>query len=295
MSDGTSPLKLRWCAVMHGSQHLDGVLLANGVIEPNGHSGPGQSADGDPVTLRLLRGFQLEWTDREVDLPLSAQRVLAFLALQLRPQTRSYVAATLWVNFDEEHARACLRSALWRINRCGHQLVTADAWVLRLMPDVVVDLRECTRSAQEVLRGEAKGGAVRVDDLTVGDLLPGWYDEWVVVEREHFRQLRLHALEKVCEQLTDEGRFGEAVEAGLAAVSGEPLRESAHRVLIRAYLKEGNRGEAFRQYEACRQVLRRELGIDPSPVTEALLSSPVARTPQAVTVRRRCGGAARGG
>ena len=85
------------------------------------------------------------------------------------------------------------------------------------------------------------------------------------------------------------------VEAGLVAVSGEALRESAHRVLIRAYLKEGNRGEAIRQYEACRQVLRRELGIDPSPVTEALLSSPVARTLQAVTVRRRCGGVARGG
>jgi DNA-binding SARP family transcriptional activator len=66
-------------------------------------------------------------------------------------------------------------------------------------------------------------------------------------------------------------------------------------VLIRAYLKEGNRGEAVRQYEACRQVLRRELGIEPSPVTQALLSSPVARTLQAVTVRRRCGGAGRGG
>ena len=99
----------------------------------------------------------------------------------------------------------------------------------------------------------------------------------MVTEREHFRQLRLHALEKLCEQLTDEGRFGQAVEAGLAAVSSEPLRESAHRVLIRAYLKEGNWGEAVRQYEACRQVLRHELGIDPSRVTHALLWSPVYR------------------
>jgi DNA-binding SARP family transcriptional activator len=274
MSDGTSPLKVRRCAVMDGSQYLDGVLPADGVIEPNGHSGPGQSADGDALTLRLLQGFQLEWTDHEVDLPLSAQRVLAFLALQMRPQTRSYVAATLWVNFNEERARASLRSALWRINRCGHQLVTADAWALRLMPDIVVDLRESTRTAQKVLRGDPSGGDVQVDELVAGDLLPGWYDEWVVVEREHFRQLRLHALEKLCEQLADEGRFGEAVEAGLVAVSGEALRESAHRVLIRAYLKEGNRGEAIRQYEVCRQVLRRELGIDPSPVTQALLSSP---------------------
>jgi DNA-binding SARP family transcriptional activator len=247
-----------------GRQHQSGLTMAGQAIDRNG-----------TVKLRLLQGFQLECADGEVDLPLSSQRVLAFLALQLRPQTRSYVAANLWMNFEEERAGASLRSALWRINRCGHPLVAADARALRLMPDVVVDLRESARVAQEVLRGEARGCAARVDDLTAGDLLPGWYDEWVVIEREHFRQLRLHALEELCGQLTDEGRFGQAVEAGLAAVSSEPLRESAHRVLIRAYLHEGNRGEAMRQYDSCRQVLRRELNIDPSPVTQALLSATV--------------------
>jgi DNA-binding SARP family transcriptional activator len=277
---------------MHGSQHPDGMLIADAVIERNGHPGPGLVAAGRTVRLGLLHGFQLQCAEGEVDLPLSSQRVLAFLALQLRPQTRSYVAATLWMNLDEQRAGASLRSALWRINRCGHPLVAADARALRLMPDVIVDLRESTRSARQVLRGEAKGGAVRVDELTAGDLLPGWYDEWVVTEREHFRQLRLHALEKLCEQLTDEGHFGQAVEAGLAAVSSEPLRESAHRALIRAYLQESNRGEAIRQYESCRQVLRRELGIDPSPVTQALLAEPVARPSQAVTIRGRGGGAA---
>ena len=250
--------------------------MADTHFEHNGHPGPGAVSAGRTVRLGLLQGFQLECSQSEVDVPLSSQRVLAFLALQLRPQTRSYVAATLWTDCDDERAGASLRSALWRINRCGHPLVAADARALRLMPDVIVDLRESTRRAQQVLRGEARGGAVRVDDLTAGDLLPGWYDEWVVTEREHFRQLRLHALEKLCEQLTDEGRFGQAVEAGLAAVSGEPLRESAHRVLIRAYLQEGNRGEAIRQYEACRHVLRRELNIEPSPVTQALLSPPPA-------------------
>jgi DNA-binding SARP family transcriptional activator len=250
------------------------MLMMNNVIEHTGHRSLGLVAPDRTVRLGLLEGFQLECAGGELDLPLSSQRVLAFLAMQLRPQSRCYVAATLWMNCDEERAGASLRSALWRINRCGHPLIAADARALRLVPDVVVDLRESATSAQKVLRGEAKGGAVRVDELTAGDLLPGWYDDWVVTEREHFRQLRLHALEKLCEQLTDEGCFGEAVEAGLAAVSGEPLRESAHRVLIRAHLTEGNLGEAIRQYDACREVLRRELGIDPSPITQALLSSP---------------------
>jgi DNA-binding SARP family transcriptional activator len=266
--------------------------MVDQVVERNRDSGTAPVAPVRMVRLALLQGFQLECADTEVNLPLSSQRVLAFLALQLRPLPRSYVAATLWMRFTEERAGASLRSALWRINRCGYPLVVADACSLRLMPDVVVDLRESARSAREVLRGEAPGGAVRVDDLTVGDLLPGWYDDWVVAEREHFRQLRLHALEKLCEQLTDERRFGPAVEAGLAAVSSEPLRESAHRVLIRAYLEEGNLGEAIRQYQACRQVLRRELDVDPSPVTQALLAVPGGPATQSVTIRRRRGGGA---
>ena len=256
----------------------------------HGATAVGVVAPDQAVKLRLLQGFQLEWADDEVDLPLSSQRVLAFLALQLRPQARTHVAATLWTNFTTERAGASLRSALWRVNLCGLPLVAADARTLRLLPDVVVDLRESARCAQQILRGQAHGEDIRLDDLIAGDLLPGWYEDWVVTEREHFRQLRLHALEQVCEQLTDDGRFGEAVEAGLAAVSGEPLRESAHRVLIRAYLREGNRAEAIRQYEACRQVLRRELGIQPSPITQALLA-PTAKPASAVTVQRRSGGA----
>jgi DNA-binding SARP family transcriptional activator len=249
------------------------IAMTNSLIERKGSPEAAAPVPIRTVRLGLLQGFQLECGECEVDLPLSSQRVLAFLALQLRAQSRSYVASTLWMNFDEERAGASLRSALWRINRSGHPLVAADSRSLRLMPDVVVDLRESERSAREVLRGETYSGVVRVDDLAAGDLLPGWYDDWVVTEREHFRQLRLHALEKLCEQLTGEGRFGPAVEAGQAAVSSEPLRESAHRALIRAYLAEGNRGEAMRQYEACRAVLRRELNIDPSPLTQALLDS----------------------
>ena len=96
------------------------------------------------------------------------------------------------------------------------------------------------------------------------DLLPACYDDWILVECERFHQLRLHALEALCERLTAAERYGEAIDAGLAAVCGEPLRESAHRALIKAHLAEGNYAEAGRQYELCRRILRDELGIVPS-------------------------------
>jgi DNA-binding SARP family transcriptional activator len=100
-----------------------------------------------------MQGFQLQCAESEVDVPLSSQRVLA---LRLRPQIRSYVAATLWMDFDEERAGASLRSVPWRINRCGHPLVADDARALPLMPDVIVDLRKSARSAQQVLRGRPR-------------------------------------------------------------------------------------------------------------------------------------------
>jgi Bacterial transcriptional activator domain len=71
--------------------------------------------------------------------------------------------------------------------------------------------------------------------------------------------------------LTGAGRFGAAVQAGLAAVAGEPLRESAHRTLIRAHLAEGNPGEAVRQYHLYRRLLADELAIEPSPAIRGLV------------------------
>jgi DNA-binding SARP family transcriptional activator len=102
-------------------------------------------------------------------------------------------------------------------------------------------------------------------------LLPDWYDDWVLMERERHRQLSLHALEALAEKLIAVAQHGRAIGVALAAVANEPLRESAHRILIRAHLAEGNVGEAVRQYRLYRRLLRRQLGLDPSPQMEALV------------------------
>ena len=102
-----------------------------------------------------------------------------------------------------------------------------------------------------------------------GTSCPDWYDDWVLLERERYRQLGLHALEALSERLTAARRFGPALEAALAAVAGEPFRESAHRVLIKAHLAEGNASEAIRQYHFYRKLLNDHLGLDPSPAMDA--------------------------
>lgn len=213
--------------------------------------------------LTLLGGFELLCDGEHVALSTSAQRLLAFVALRERPLQRSYVAGSLWLDSPEERAAASLRSALWRLHSCGIQLVRSEGPQLSLDPGVVVDLREAEQSAHRAL--DRTNGDLEVDASELsGDLLPDWYDDWVVYERERFHQLRLRALDALCGRLVDAGRLDGALEIGLAAVADDPLRESSHRGVVRVHLADGNIAEAIRQYRLCRRLLNEQLGVEPS-------------------------------
>ena len=137
-------------------------------------------------------------------------------------------------------------------------------------------------------RGAANGPSLRDEDIDelmlAGDVLPDWYDDWIVIQRERFRQARLHAL-RLRRTLVHRGRYESAIDVGLAAVAGEPLRESAHRAVILVHLAEGNRSEALRQYELCRRLLKEQLGLEPSPETERLRAQCGARDGAVMAIR----------
>jgi DNA-binding SARP family transcriptional activator len=227
------------------------------------------------VTIGLLQGFRLEGDGKSFELPLGIQRLVAFLAVHNRPLLRLFVAGNLWIDSSEEHANANLRTALWRLHRLGFRLVDASRSHLSLAPGVVVDLHDLSRCARQVLRHEAAPNRESVDAiLSCGELLPDWYDDWVLVEREQFRQLRLLALETLCRDLATAGSYAAAVEAGLACIAAEPLRESAHRALIGAHVAEGNRVEAIRQFRLYEALVLDELGVEPSAAIQRMLESP---------------------
>jgi DNA-binding SARP family transcriptional activator len=228
--------------------------------------------------VALLEGFEVTVDGHAVPFPLAVQRLIGFLAVQVRPTLRLRVAGVLWPDTPEERASANLRSTLWRHHQTGCRLVNATGQHLALAPDIRVDLRELSVLAHRLLEGSFDPDDLEYGRLSQsGELLADWYDDWVLLERERFRQLRLHALEKLCEEFTRFRLFGLAVQAGVASVAGEPLRESAQRVLIRAYLAEGNRGEAIRQYRAYRGLLKTELGLDPTAEMQSLVDSLSAR------------------
>ena len=240
-------------------------------------SPPRDGASSDPSTgrlsLALLGGFDLTDDTESVALPTAVQRVVTFVALHDKPVLRGYVAGSLWGDVTDHRASGSLRSALWKLGDRTHALVDVDNERLQLAPDVVVDLRDRIALANRVLDASVELNAEELDESSLSvDLLPDWTEDWVLIERERYHQLRLRALEALCRRLTEMGRLGQAVQAGIAAVAGEPLRESAHRSLIEAHLAQGNAAAALRDYGAFRRMLHTEFGMEPSPAMEDLVS-----------------------
>lgn len=230
------------------------------------------------LSLSLIRDFELRCGGAIIDVPPTAQRLIGFLALQGGRQVRrAYVSGTLWLDATEERANASLRTAIWRSPVHGGQaLVGASHTHLWLRPDLEIDLHRAAVQARYVLDlPSLDPTAVDLDgelSAFTDDVLVGWYDDWVVAERERFRQLRLHVLDQLGELLLRAHRYSEAVQVGLIAVRSEPLRESAQRLLVRAHLCEGNLAEALRQYRAYSDLLARELQVRPSAAMEDLLA-----------------------
>lgn len=223
------------------------------------------------VTLSLLGRFQVTWRDEDFPLPLSIQRLVAFVALRTQPTSRMLAAVTLWSDGTEQQAAARLRTALWRLRGMGCPLLRVRHADLSLVDLVRVDYREAGAVAARLINSPDPSTAAAWHDGLECDLLPEWDEDWLVLDRERFREVRLHALEASCRRLSHLGRAARAVEFGILAVAADPLRESAHEALLRAYLAEGNKSQAIKQYEQCRQLLRHELGLEPSPSIRKLV------------------------
>jgi DNA-binding SARP family transcriptional activator len=227
----------------------------------------------------LVGGFQLVEGEAQVALADGSQRLLALLALRGRPVKRLLIAGTLWPDVTEGRAYASLRSALSRLYGAVRDAVEVNPSDLSLAPEVRVDLRESQALAHRLL--DAVEEPLDAADLSraaitalSGELLPDWYDDWVLLEAEDWRQLRLHALEALAGLLAAAGRYGDAAAAALAAVRADPLRESAHAALIQVHLAEHNRSEALREFRRYQHLLRAELDIEPTAGLRNLVKPP---------------------
>jgi len=231
-----------------------------------------QDSRAAPVALRLLGGFELRVASTLALLPLTAARLVAFVALREEPTPRRVAANSLWAHGTEGRAAGCLRSALWRIRMLPAPLIVTERDRLSVAPEVCVDVNQARSFATAITGKAVSFDSATVRRLLAADVLPHWYDDWLLLEQEQFRVLRLHALEIAAIRLAERGSYLEALDTALSAVAADPYRESAHRIVMRIHLLEGNYSEALRQFNTYAQVIRRDLGVEPSPHIEQLLN-----------------------
>jgi DNA-binding SARP family transcriptional activator len=233
--------------------------------------------------LTLLAEFQLLVAGTLVRVPHSVERVLAFLGVSHTPVSRTRLAASLWPDVHDRRANGDLRSALWRLRRITG-VIHEENHRLSLLPQVAVDLTEMAGLSRLLTVKPEAPDLDRVPELVQAQaILPGWDDEWLVVERERYRLSRLRALEHSADALLARGLLSEALDAALAAIDTEPYRESAHRLKVRIHIAEGNHAEAIRAYQSYLSTVSDELGIGPSPLMAELVAPLRPELPLAAT------------
>ncbi len=228
--------------------------------------------------VQLFGAFTIYQNGTPLPLPASndARRLLACLFLRRKPLPRAALIGQLRPESNEADARRALRQAVWHINRSLPGLLTTDPEQIALADPTslqidVVDFEELLKSegpwsvtAQTLSRAVA---------LYQGDLLEGYYDDWAIIERERLRELYLQALETLIVAFKATLRYEQALQTAQELARIDPLRESAHREIMRLHHYLGNSATALRQFEICRQVLQRELALEPDDETQKLARS----------------------
>ncbi len=230
------------------------------------------------LRVTLFGGFGLERSGEAIAPPAGhkARLLLAYLLLHPRAEhERAFLAGLLWPDLPERAARRRLSQALWQVKQVFVGVESSRLRV-RLAPQASFWL-DVHAFQENVRRGEAARGEAQIRawteavELYRGPLLPGFYEDWVLLLREQLHDDYLRSLDALANALMREGRYEEALTPARRLAAEEPLNEAAHGQVIRLYALLGRREEALRQYDSLRRILAQELGARPGPPIERLV------------------------
>jgi DNA-binding SARP family transcriptional activator len=232
-------------------------------------------------TFRLLRnGYPLEC-------PISGKTVALLSALALRLDSgmpRETLLEALWPEKVATQSTTSLNSLVYSLHRrLRHELRGASAVIcsggtyflnveagfssdIARFDTLVASGKRVLAANQEVDGRSYYEGAA---DLYRGDLCSGT-DIYAIIERERIRASFLTILSWLADYAYRTGDYDGALEHGLKLLAYDPCREDAHRVVMRAHVRQGERAQALRQYRLCEEVLRREFDAAPEAETTDL-------------------------
>ncbi|HET9223548.1 MAG TPA: BTAD domain-containing putative transcriptional regulator [Roseiflexaceae bacterium] len=238
------------------------------------------------LSLRLLGAPSILEDNREVYLPSQkAQALLFYLAAEhQRSFARSQLIALFWEESSDREGRNSLSTVLTRLRQALPVFplrAEGDILAWQALPEVRVDLHEFQSATLSAPKDETNQARIqRLEAATAlyrGTFLDGFsirdsesHEEWLRLERERWQQRWLNALEQLIDALTVAGEWARAIEHGRRALAADPLQERFHRALMRLHYFAGDRAAALSQFRACRDVLERELDVEPDAETVAL-------------------------
>ena len=260
-----------------------GTREAPAVHESSGSGGTSSDGGSSPLDPRRRRSVAmlklsffgpLEMRHGEDALPKpptqKSQSLLAYLVLHRdQPQSRDRLADLFWGERPERKARRSLTTALWHIRRClPGEPILSDLSTVQFAPQAStwldVDSFETLASRRDI---SSLREAVA---LHRGQLLDGFYDDWIIGERYRLEALFSEALARLMAAYEARQEHGEALSSALRLLEHDALREDAHRAAMRAYCRLGRRDGALEQYRRCRAIMMEELGAEPTAETHDL-------------------------
>ncbi len=204
--------------------------------------------------------------------------LLAYLALNLdRPPTRDQLATLFWGDRFEEQARQSLRQAVFKLRktlnggddglvwsdaeRIGLDTAAISVDALEFERNAVKNTLEATRAATELYRDSL------LNDFNVGK---SEFEDWLRAQRARFNELACQVFDRHAAHLAQAGDPTSAIETMQRLIALDSLREPSHRTLMRILAQDGQRAAALKQYKACAEILRSELGVEPEAETKRL-------------------------
>lgn len=232
----------------------------------------------------------------------NVQSLLAYILLRPNKiESRDILAEVFWSEYGQARARSCLNTALWRLRRIieppdilpGTYVITSDTGDIglnncpeKLWLDTETFDAQLTRfvtSPVSLITADDVRKTEEVLNLYSGELLNGFYEDWVVQERERFQALYLDGLTRLMHYYGCLREFDKTIAYGQRIIRLDPFREEVHRALMKFYFDSGQRPLALQQYEACCQVLQQEFNIAPMPETVDLYQQITTNTISTIT------------
>jgi len=235
------------------------------------------------LSISLLGAPQIKLNGKEITLTRRKSRALIYyLAAHDKPITRDHLLSIFWIDLDRASAQQTLRTTLHGLRKALGDSLIVDDDKLSLATDSQIDVRVFGQLAISHQPSAKLNLQSLISNLHLynGDFLESFslpdspaFDDWVAVQREHYRRLAVRGFTALAKQHEAEKNYREAIDALSRALSFDPLQEDLQRDCIRLQYLAGDRAGAIRRYDSLRKLLDKEMGVPPMAETRKLYDS----------------------